>query len=121
MTARVRFEFEDRIWERDVSGEAASAILIADGAVSVACEPDQAFDLWLVLSEWMAEHLPPSPRWVAANTAVAHARSAKAIAASQHPRDMSSASSMLELAKEVLGADAYAKLRKAAADRMLGR
>ena len=121
MANRVRFEFEDRRWERTAAGEAAAAILLADGKVSVACEPTEAFDLWLDLSEWLTKYLAPSTRWQAAHTAVAHGQSAKGIAAKQHPQDMSSATSMLDLAREVLGADAYSKLRQAAADRMLGR
>jgi hypothetical protein len=121
MATRVRFEFEDRTWSRTAAGEAEAAILIADGHVSAACEPDQAFDLWLDLAEWLAKHIAPSTRWQAALTAIAHGQAAKGIASKQHPQDMSSATAMLELTKEILGADAHAMLRKAAVDRMLGR
>lgn len=110
---------------RTVEVEAATAILIADGKVYPACEnEEQAFDLWLALTQWLSQPAvtKPSARWQALLVALAHGRSAQAQDhRSRSLPDYTSASTVLSLAKEILGPDAHEKLRRGLVDRMLGK
>lgn len=120
---RSRFKISDSTGGRVNEGEADAAVLIADGMVHAATDVEGAWTQWLALTEFLAQHMPPSARWQALHIATAHARAAVQgdARAKVDARCMTSAASMLSLARDVLGEDAHAKLRKAAADRMLGR
>lgn len=107
---------------RSAEGSAEAAVLIADGQVYASASEDQAFDAWLALTEHLGQHMRPSARWQAVKRAEAMGRNAAA--GDRRARslpDYTNASTILELARDVLGPDAYAKLRQAAADRMAGR
>jgi hypothetical protein len=120
---RARFEFEDLQFGRITSGTAPAAVLITDGGIFVAADPAQAFDAHVRFAEWLCEHMQPSSSWRAAHVAAAHGRAATRddARAKAGLAPMTTATDMLNLAREVLGDDAYAKLRAAAAARMLGR
>lgn len=111
--------------QRTIKVEPQSAILIADGKVYPACSSaSAAFDCWLDFTEWLArpENTPPSARWQALMVATSHGRNAKREdRRAQALTDYSSATTVLELAKEILGAEAYAKLRNGLVDRMMGK
>lgn len=109
--------------QRTVELKPEAAILVADGKVHAACQGEaDAFELWLVLTEWMIVNSQPSQAWQALHRSLALGRAAKAgDRRAQSLPDYNSASTVLNLAKEILGPDAYAKLRKGIADRMLGR
>jgi hypothetical protein len=121
--SRARYEFEDLQFRRVVSGKSGAGVLLTDVEVFVAADPSQAFDAHVRFSEWLCEHMQPSARWRAAHIAAAHGRVAMRDDARTHVglASMTSATDMLNLAREVLGDDAYAKLRNAASARMLGR
>lgn len=110
---------------RTVELEAEAAILIADGKIHPACaSEEEAFELWLALTEWLSQPAitRPSARWQALLVALAHGRNAQAQdRRGQALPDFTSASTVLALAKEILGADAAEKLRRGMVDRMLGR
>lgn len=111
--------------QRTVELEPDSAILIADGKVHAACKGEiEAFDLWFAFTEWLSrpEVTNPSARWQVYLVALAHGRNAKQQSKLREAMpDYTSATTVLELAKEVLGPDAFAKLRQAMVDGMLGR
>jgi len=121
--ARASFRFVDLRFERVVESTSTSAVLIADDKAYVAADPNAAFQAFVVFGEWLCEHMQPSMRWRAAHLAVAHGRAAmiddRRTTVGLSP--LTSATDMLNLAREVLGDDAYLKLRDAAASRMLGR
>jgi len=104
----------------DLEGEAG--LLVIDGKVFAAATPEQAFGQWLALTEWLAAEMTPSRAWQALHTAVAHGRVA-VTADARHDElpDYTSAATVLGIVKETLGADAWAKVRQAVADQMLGK
>jgi hypothetical protein len=118
---RARYEFEDLQFRRVTNGSSMSGVLITDEAVFVAADPAQAFEAHLRFAEWLCLHMEPNSSWRAAHIAVAHGRAATRDDARARAglSSMTSASDILNLAREVLGADAYTKLRDAAAARML--
>ncbi len=119
MTARIHIDSPQRT--ADVEGETA-LVVAGDQVVSACSSEDEAFDLWLTVTEWLATHANPSRRWQALLTALAHGRAARTADRRSHSLpDYTSASTVLEVIKETEGPDAYARVRKAVADRMLGR
>lgn len=102
--------------------EAEAALLIADDKVFAAADEAQAFALWVRLTEWLATHAQPSRAWQVLLRAAADGRVAQQAAArAAVAPDYTDASTVLNIVKEELGADAYAKVRQAIADRLLGK
>lgn len=120
---RARFRIEDVEQARVGEGQAEAAVLIADGTIYVAATPEQAFDLMIALAEWCTRMLPPSLRWQTAFRVLYYGRHAQAGDRRRRGpwNDMTSASAMLEVVRDVLGPDAWTKVRDAAARRMMGR
>lgn len=121
MTARASFRIEDRDLQRSADGDADAAVLVADGALHLATDPSTAFDQIVEGANKLKLMLPMgSQRRAACSHLVAFGRAAingdRTIDASH--RRVTTASHILELAAEVLGEDAAAKLRRAAAERM---
>jgi hypothetical protein len=102
--------------------ESEAAILVTPDKVIVAASEAEAFKLWLALTAYLAESLKPSRQWQALHVALAHGRAAElADAQAQAQPDYTSASTVLDLVKEIAGPDVYAKVRQGTVDRMLGR
>lgn len=121
MTARASYSIEDRDLQRSANGEADAAVLVADGVLHLATDPSTAFDQLVEGASKLRLMLPMgSQRRAACSHLVSYGRAAvtgdRTIDASH--RRVTKASHILELAGEVLGEDAAAKLRRAAAERM---
>jgi hypothetical protein len=119
MTVRARIASDLRD-----SGElqSSAAILVTPDKVIVAASETEAFALWLSLTAYLAEKLKPSRQWQALHVALAHGRTAMdADVRAQAQPDFTSSTTVLELVKEIAGADVYAKVRQGLVDRMLRR
>ena len=118
---RASFRLEDRELARTAEGTACAAILIADGELHLATDPVGAFDQIVAAAGKLKRLLPKGSQRAQAcyhldtygRAAVQNDRSVDL----QH-LGLTTASQILQLAEEVLGADAAAKLRRAAAERM---
>lgn len=109
---------------RTVELEPAAALLVTDKAVHAACASEQeAFDLWLRLTEWLTSPKvsTPSVRWRALLVALAHGRNAKRVG-HRHDAlpDYSSADTVLAILKETEGPEVAERVRRAIVDRMRG-
>lgn len=122
MTARAHYRIEDRQLGRVAEADAEAVVVIAD-KVYVAADQSQAWLSFMAFAEWLCEHLQPSARWRAAHIALAHGRCADVDDRRTNVGldQLTSATQMLALVREVLGDDAYAKLRAEAVKRMLGQ
>jgi hypothetical protein len=121
--ARATYSFTDRELQRTAEGEADAAILIADGQAYTAADEDGAWRQFVALAEFLTKHLQPSSRWQVCCLVLAHAQAAESLdrRSTIMPRQLNSPTDMLELVREELGDDAWARVRQLAADRMTGR
>lgn len=123
MAERAAYSITDRETGRTIEGEAASAVLIVDGQPYCAATPEEGYDAWVALGGLLVEHMPRSAKWQAVCVGLRHAQAASSLDRRRQAdaRAITSASDMLEIVRAELGEDAWARVRKAAADRLLGR
>lgn len=119
--SRATFKLEDRELQRAAEGTACAALLIADGQLHLAAAPVDAFDQIVAAADKLKLMLPKgSQRAAACYHLAAYGRAAVVgdrSVDSAH-RSVTTTSQILQLAEDVLGPDAAAKLRRAAAEHM---
>ncbi len=120
MSIRARLEHPGRTVEL----KPEAAILITEKGVHAACASEQvAFDLWLILTEWLTNPMvsKPSIRWRALLVALAHGRNAKRAGQRYDALpDYSSADTVLAILTETEGVEVAERVRRAIVDRMRG-
>jgi hypothetical protein len=119
-TQRARFEFHDETLDRSVQGRADAVLIVADGKVHIAATHEQAFDMLVDAADHMRTHMRGgSARAAAVARFVADGRAAISGERAARPRQaIVTPSAVLDVVREQLGADAYERVRRAAAVKM---
>ena len=116
-----RYKIDDIDQGRTHEGDGEACVLVVDGRLVLAASPVAAFDALVVAATELKHKLPKgSQRSAAAHQFAAYGRHAvNGDRTTRGPRgSVMSASALIDVVAETLGADAAEQVRRAAAERM---